>query len=446
MPAACDPYETLASVVQAGEARSSNPRTRPRNLGRCRIQRLRADPQQEDPVKFLHTADWQIGMRVAHAGEAAARVREERLAAARRVVGEARAAGAEFILLAGDTFEDNGVDRVLVQRVADILAEFAGPVYVIPGNHDPLVPGSVWEHPAWRQGAGAPEGGGDARPAGVQLLTEEKPVPLQGGVLFPCPIRTKHSGKDPTAWIPPREGNVREENGIRIGLAHGTVEGVHQEEPDYPIPRNAALRAGLDYLALGHWHSTTTYTSPDGAIRAAYSGTHETTRFGERDSGNALIVEIAGAGATPVITPVRTGRLAWIVFEAELREPGDLPRLRARIEALGDAAATLLEVRATGLLAAADQDELARIEEIIASRFLHGRVDVSQLRPFPGDESWTAGLPVGVVRDAAERLRQLADPAYEGVRPEGASFEVASRALRELYALSAAAGAGEARR
>ncbi len=398
-------------------------------------------------MKFLHTADWQIGMRVAHAGDAAARVREERLAAARRVVQEARAAGAEFILIAGDTFEDNGVDRVLVQKVADILAEFAGPVYVIPGNHDPLVPGSVWEHPAWRQGASAPDRDGTTRStAAVQLLTEEKPVDLPGGVLFPCPIRTKHSGKDPTAWIPPRGENSRGANGIRIGLAHGTVEGVHQEEPDYPIPRSAAERAGLDYLALGHWHSTTTYTSPDGAIRAAYSGTHETTRFGERDSGNALIVEIAGAGVTPVITPVRTGRLAWTVFEAELREPGDLPRLRARIETLGDAAATLLEVRVTGLLAAADQDELARIEEIIASRFLHGRVDASRLRPFPGDESWTAGLPVGVVRDAADRLRQLADPAYEGVRPEGASFEVASRALRELYALSAAPGAGEARR
>jgi DNA repair exonuclease SbcCD nuclease subunit len=52
--------------------------------------------------------------------------------------------------VAGDTFEDNGVDRVIVQKVADILAGFVGPVYVIPGNHDPLVPGSVRDHPAWR--------------------------------------------------------------------------------------------------------------------------------------------------------------------------------------------------------------------------------------------------------------------------------------------------------
>lgn len=389
-------------------------------------------------MRFLHTADWQIGMRAAHVGEAAARVREERLSAARRVVGDARAGGAEFILIAGDVFEDNGVDRVLVQKVADILAEFTGPVYIIPGNHDPLVPGSVWEHPAWSSGH-------------VRLLAEERPVDIPGGILFPCPIRAKHSGKDPTAWIArhggnAREGGASEPNGIRIGLAHGTVEGIHQDEPDYPIARNAAERAGLDYLALGHWHSNAQYALPDGAVRMAYSGTHETTGFGERDSGNALIVEIAKAGVTPVITPVRTGRLVWTAVEVELREPGDLPRLRARIEAMSDTAAALLEVRVGGLFPAADRDELQRLEQILASRFLHGRVDVSRLRPIPGDDSWTAGLPAGAVRDAAGRLQELADPAYQGARPVGASPEVAARALLELYALISASGAGEARR
>ena len=43
--------------------------------------------------------------------------------AARRVVEAAPDAGADFILVAGDTFEDTGVNRVLVQRVADIPHE-----------------------------------------------------------------------------------------------------------------------------------------------------------------------------------------------------------------------------------------------------------------------------------------------------------------------------------
>jgi len=369
-------------------------------------------------MKFLHTADWQIGMRAAHVGAAGTRVREERLSAARRVIDAAHSAGAEFVVVCGDTFEDNGVDRVLVQKVADILGGFGGPVYVIPGNHDPLMPGSVWEHPAWRSSDN------------VCVLREETPIEVSGGTLFPCPAREQHSGKDPTAWIP--AGDSR---GIRVGLAHGTVEGVYQEEPDYPIPRNAAVRAGLDYLAIGHWHSTATYPASDGTVRMAYSGTHETTKFGERDSGNALIVEIAGPGAAPVISPIRTGGLTWSVIDEEVREPGDLARLRQRIEALENPSATLLDLRVAGLLSAQDRDELARIEEILASRFLFGRIDPTRLRPSPSDDSWIASLPAGALREAATNLRELADPAYAGTRPEGASPEVACRALLDLYAL-----------
>jgi DNA repair exonuclease SbcCD nuclease subunit len=369
-------------------------------------------------MRCLHTADWQIGMKASHVGEAGTRVRDERLVAGRRVVEAARNAGVEFILVAGDTFEDNGVDRVLVQKVADILAGFGGPVYVIPGNHDPLVPGSVWEHPAWRS-AGH-----------VRVLREKRSVEVPGGTLYPCPVTAKRSGMDPTAWIKPEEGQ-----GIRIGLAHGTVEGVHQEEPEYPIPRDAAQRAGLDYLALGHWHSTVTYPGPDGSLRMAYSGTHETSKFGERDSGNALIVEIASARAAPVITPVRTGGLAWLALEEELRAPGDMIRLRERIEGVAAPEATLLEVRLVGLLSPADREAMVHLEEILASRFLWVRLDAARVRPSPEDESWVAGLPPGILRDAAAKLRTLADPAYAEQRPEGGSPEVAARALLELYTI-----------
>ncbi len=369
-------------------------------------------------MKFLHTADWQIGMKAAHVGAAGGRVREERLNAARRVIEEAQRHGAEFVLVAGDTFEDNGVDRVLVQRVADILTSFNGPVYVIPGNHDPLTPGSVWEHPVWKS------------TGSVTVLREETPVKIPGGTLFPCPAREKRSGRNPTAWI-----DARSAEGIRIGLAHGTVEGVVQEELDYPIPRDAADRAGLDYLALGHWHSFLPFPSPDGAARMAYSGTHETTKFGERDSGNALLVEIAKPGAPPVITTIHTGSLEWKSLEKDLREAGDLSRLRADIETIANAGEMLLDVRLAGVLAANDSREIERLREVAESRFLYFRLDYGNVRPLPGDDGWLERLPVGIVREAAAKLCDWSNPAWAGARPEGASPEVAARALMELYAL-----------
>ena len=369
-------------------------------------------------MKFIHTADWQLGMKAVHVGEAAARVREERLAAARRVIKAAHDQGADFVLVAGDTFEDNGVERALIQKVADILGSCRVPVYAIPGNHDPLTPGSVWEHPAWKT------------MEHVHVLCEENSVEIPGGILYPCPVKDKRSRKDPTAWIRPEDKGV-----VSIGLAHGTVEGIQQAEPDHPIARDAASRAGLDYLALGHWHSTATYPGADGSVRMAYCGTHETTSFGERDSGNVLVVEIAGPGAAPLITPVRTGGLTWKVVEKDVREPGDLLRVRQDIESQDNPESTLLEVRLKGLLTAAERGEVAAIEGILASRFLFHRVDDSGLRPSPEDASWLASLPPGILQKVAARLQDLADPGYSGERPEGASPEVASRALIELYAL-----------
>ncbi len=360
-------------------------------------------------MRFLHTADWQIGMKASALGEAGARVREERLAAGKRVVEAARQQGVDFILVAGDTFEDNAVDRVLVQRVADTLAAFSKPVFIIPGNHDPLTPGSVWEHPAWKS------------TAHVHVLREDTPVEIAGGLLYPCPVFEKRSDRNPTAWIPNERGDA-----IRVGMAHGTVEGVHQDEPDYPIPRDAARRCGLDYLALGHWHSYAAYPDEDGVTRMAYSGTHETTKFGERDSGNALVVDIDGPGAPPRIAPVHTGGLTWTQLEEGLRDAGALARLRETIEAMGNGDDTLLEITLTGLLHARDREELEHIGQLVASRFLYGRLNTEKLRPSPGDDAWISNLPPGVVREAAIRLRDAA-----AANPD----EIALRALLELYAL-----------
>ncbi len=363
-------------------------------------------------MRFLHTADWQIGMRAGSIGAAGERVRQQRLLTAERVVQIAKDKGAEFMLLAGDTFEDNGADRSLVQKVGDILSAFPRPVHIIPGNHDPAVPGSVWEHPVW------------ASHGNLNVIVDNVRVQLDDGYLYACPIIAKHSSSDPTAWITPEHAD-----GIRIGLGHGTVEGIRQDEPDHPIARDTPERSGLDYVALGHWHSTATYESAVGTSRMAYSGAPEPTRFGERDSGNVLLVEIPGSGEAPRIEQVTAGALTWRTLEREVGNDTALASLREEIEALQDSASTLIEVTLSGVLPASATDEVARIEEIVASRFLFGRVDTSSLLPSPEDDAWLSALPVGVVRDAAERLRQIAS---SGAEQSGS----ASVALLELYRLA----------
>ncbi len=95
----------------------------------------------------------------------------------------------------------------------------------------------------------------------------------------------------------------------------------------------------------------------------------------------------------------------------------------------------LIELCIRGLLSAEDRGEMVHIGEILSSRFLCNHVDDLHLYPSPDDDSWVASLPPGVIREAGARLRELASPVFSGERPVGASAEVASRALMELYAL-----------
>jgi DNA repair exonuclease SbcCD nuclease subunit len=359
-------------------------------------------------MRFLHTADWQIGMAAAHAGEAASRIRQARVDSARRVLEAAREHSVEFIILAGDTFEHNGLSRAAVAEIVRLLAAAHCPIFLIPGNHDPLQPGSVWDHPAW------------AAATNVNILREPRPITLAGGMLFPCPIMRKRSDHDPTAWIPNETGG-----GIRVGIAHGNT-GDLISEGGYPIAFDAATRAGLDYLALGHWHSTTLFTSL-GAVHMAYSGTHETTRFGELDSGNALLVDIPKPGSAPVVTKLRTGTLVWEQISETITEQGKLADISRSLNAIPDASNRLVEVNISGLLFERECEELDRIRHASA-QFLYARIQDVGLRPAPDDDDWIRILPAGVIREAAERLRGLASTAGE----QGA---VATQALRELYAI-----------
>jgi DNA repair exonuclease SbcCD nuclease subunit len=371
-------------------------------------------------LRFVHTGDWQIGMKAAHVGPVGETVRAERLASVRRLVDVARQNEAAFLVVAGDAFEDNAIDRVLVQKIADSLGGFGRPVYLIPGNHDPFVPGSLWHHPAWKSHAN------------LQVITAAVPFSIASTTIYPCPLFEKHSQKDPTRWI-----DARDSQQICVGIAHGTVEGVSQDELDYPIPRDAAARSGLDYLALGHWHSTATYGDRDLAVRMAYSGTHETTKFGERDSGNVLLVEIESRGTPPKITPIRTGRLNWRIIDREIDENSTLSQLRQEIEETADVESTLLDVRLRGVLSRDHQADLGRIGEVVQARFLFGRIDSTKLLPRPQDDAWLADLPVGVVREVADRLKLLSNPSVTVDRPDYATPEVAARALMELYRASA---------
>ena len=62
----------------------------------------------------------------------------------RWVLVTARAARADVVLLAGDTFENNQLGQAILERARGLLADADLRVVILPGNHDPALADSVF--------------------------------------------------------------------------------------------------------------------------------------------------------------------------------------------------------------------------------------------------------------------------------------------------------------
>jgi predicted MPP superfamily phosphohydrolase len=84
------------------------------------------------------------------------------------VLATARALKADIVLLAGDTFENNQLSPAVLDQAAQALAEAGLPIVILPGNHDPALPDSVFIR------------GGFDRIPGVRILgvTDDEAVPF----------------------------------------------------------------------------------------------------------------------------------------------------------------------------------------------------------------------------------------------------------------------------
>ena len=82
-------------------------------------------------MRFVATADWQLGM-TAHFLPTEARVRyqQARFDAVRATARVAAERDAAFVLVCGDVFESNHLDRRVLSRAFEALREFSVPVWL----------------------------------------------------------------------------------------------------------------------------------------------------------------------------------------------------------------------------------------------------------------------------------------------------------------------------
>ncbi|MEZ5786500.1 MAG: DNA repair exonuclease [Xanthobacteraceae bacterium] len=365
-------------------------------------------------MRFIHTADWQIGKPFLRFGAKAEALRAARLDAIEQVGRLADAEGVAHILVAGDVFDAETPSNVTVRGPLERMQNF-GRInwHLLPGNHDPHRPGGVWERM-----------GSIGFPANVRLHLSPAPVEIADGCfLLPAPLTSKAETRDLTARMDEAATPV---GATRIGLAHGAIAdfGAGEGDARNRIDPARAQRAGLDYLALGDWHRTQAINA-----RTWYAGTPEPDRHDSQNFGQALLVTVAESGAPPVVEPRRVGTYRWHSEAIHLTE---LDQLAAQEAALRAAVAPLsrlvLDLAVTGAVSIAGRRRIDDWIERLQAAVFHLDADLDlRIRPDPGDlESIDFD---GVLRRAAETLRTRAGDEALAL----ADRQIAEESLMMLY-------------
>ena len=274
-------------------------------------------------IKFLHTADWQLGMtRHYLSDEAQPRFGAARLDAVERIGLLATEEKCEFVIVCGDVFESNHVRRQVVVRAFEKMA--ATPevtFFLLPGNHDPLDASSVYRSSTFNE----------HQPDNVTVLGGSDPVEVVPGVeLIPAPWPNKQPGTD-LVKAACRELGTTE--AVRIVVGHGTVDSMSPNPDDQKLialePIETRIESGLiQYVALGDRHSTTDVGTSG---RVWYAGTPEPTDYSETAPGQVLVVELDAYQLNVATRHVGTWR--FVRREWPLSGGGDIDALEEWLQA-----------------------------------------------------------------------------------------------------------------
>jgi DNA repair exonuclease SbcCD nuclease subunit len=226
-----------------------------------------------DEVALVHSSDIHVDDR-----------RRDGTTALSLVLATARALSADVVLLAGDTFENNQLSTGVLDRAGELVAGAGMPIVILPGNHDPALPDSVFVR------------GGFVQLPNVRILgvTEEEVVPFPA---FDLEI-WGHAHRD-YFDMPPLRGPRPRSTRWQIAMAHGHYEPPETRanplRPSWIFGDEEIEATAADYLALGHWDRPAQVGN--GVVPAYYSGSPEF-------AGTVNLIRLNANGGT-VVTRVR---------------------------------------------------------------------------------------------------------------------------------------------
>jgi DNA repair exonuclease len=328
-------------------------------------------------LKIIHTADVHLGARHDDLGEQASAQRERQFAAFKAAIDLALAEKVDLFLVAGDLFDSNVQPRRSVERVAaelKRLAEARIRTVIIPGTHD------VYDHASIYRAYDLPAMAGSGPDDGmVTVLDPECPsvhLAALETVVHGRVFATKRAPHSPLQGLGAAVAAATADLNAtwRVGMVHGSIAIPGRTDHDEVVITAEEIAAtGLDYLALGHWHSA--QTGKAGAVTYAYSGAPEAVALDQDRAGKVLLVELDERGGKRSVTVAerQVGRTGFLKLEVDAATVDSQPALVDLLATRADPD-LVLDVRLVGIRRDDLDLDLLEIEAALAPSFLKVRV------------------------------------------------------------------------
>ncbi|MBI1797537.1 MAG: metallophosphoesterase [Candidatus Eisenbacteria bacterium] len=398
-------------------------------------------------ARFLQISDLHLGAPLGWlpAERREARRRDQRHAL-ERAVREAIERGAHAILIAGDLFDQEGVDAATLTFALDAFnVPGCPPVFIAPGNHDPYSPTSLyWSERMLRARA--------ARwPEHVHVFAspawEARPIAALQGVRIWGRCFTSHveSTERPLAAAALAAITGGESTGFDLGLFHGSREShcPPGQKITAPFSDAEATASPFAYLAVGHYHAASRLRADEGAaagVRLAYAGSAAAVNAGEVGAHGALEVRIEHGRRQPFveIELVELDRRRVHDVTADVDRAASADQIDRRVQrAIDDAGAgenDIVTVRLTGRLARGVR--YAGPSPELRARVFHLRLDLRKLRPDYDLDLYRGADPTTTeerfARALIEQLDGEKDPLQRAVIESALYYGLDAFRLREV--------------
>jgi exonuclease SbcD len=333
-------------------------------------------------LKILAGADCHLGMKFAGYPNVQDKLAEARFLSLEQLVDRANRTGCALLLIAGDLFDRVSVSAGDVKRAADILGGFQGRlVAVLPGNHD-FYSGNA--STLWSRFT---EAAGDR----ILLLGEPRFYDLShydlAVLLAAGPCDSKHSKSNAISWLPDageqREPAEVHREALRIGVAHGSVEGISPDAQGvyFPMKQAELDQAPVDFWVIGHTHRQhpleiekfqLSRTAPPPIL---IPGTPEPDGFDCPHGGTAWLIE-ADEDKQIKVESLSTGTYRFIRKAYTLESAPQLQRLVKELQNM-EQDRTLLRLTLGGRLEEEQIFELRRHLAKVEKSFFYAQIDDS---------------------------------------------------------------------